>query len=760
MHYIAYPVVDGSEGEEIVVCTTRPETIPGDRAVAVHPDDPRYRHLHYRLVRHPLIPGLTIPVVPDAELVNPALGTGAVKITPAHDPADFAFWKRHSRQAAVRGEGEGEGKGSPRRVDIPMVAVFDAAGKMAPDCQIEHFVGTDRLHVRRSTIVLLEKAGVYRGNEVHDMRVPICSRTGAVIEQTPRAQWYLRTQPLVQKVRAAAERDGLVFVPESPAAQLWDGWLDGIQDWCLSRQIWWGHRIPAYRVVGRDGQLTPRWIAAESEAHARQQLTDAEVRAGCTLVQDDDVLDTWFSSALLPLSTAGWRGLKPADPSSSSPSSSADSSAEPAGGDESWRENYPLTFIESGSDILFFWLARMAMLCTHFSGRLPFPEAILHPLVCDAIGKKMSKSAGNVLDPLDIIAGRTCEQLVTAFKQRQPMPTRRKEKSAEGRARHLGRELHRSLPSGDIAKSGADALRMALLDYTRQQRQISFEVRAVDPFRKLAIKMRNAVLFYTRAVATEPFALVDLATAPLTPRDRYLLHHTRKLIATVDAALQSRQLYEATDALREFIYDVLCGVYVEFAKADIAPLAEVVEDAEGAWDANEIVGGVEGVAEGAEGVVGGAEGASHTTAHTQQQRDVAMTLLYTAYDVVLRLLHPFMPFHSETLWQELDPATRALVDGATIVTAPWPDAAVDLPAPADVDDAGGDEMAKALELLAELRTWKGLRGVVVPPSGPAGEFIRAQWPTLQKMGRVYGRLRLAKRTEQFREATWIWEGEV
>jgi valyl-tRNA synthetase len=258
---------------------------------------------------------------------------------------------------------------------------------------------------------------------------------------------------------------------------------------------------------------------------------------------------------------------------------------------------------------------------------------------------------------------------------------------------------------------------MALLDYTRQQRQINFELRVVDVFRKLAIKVDNAFIFYNNTKALEPFTMTDLKAEDLTPHDRYIIHQTRLLIDTVDKAFHSRRLYDATEALRAYTYDILCGIYVEFVKADVSP----VESGE---------------------------------TRTSKRRDTAMTLLHTLLDILLRLLHPFMPFHSEGLWQELSPETRALVDEATIMTATWPTVA-EFP---KAKDAGGDEMEKVLELLDILRAWKGESGVVVPPKGRTGDFVRSQWVTIQRMGKVKNRLRIAGETEDFgKEVGWICE---
>jgi valyl-tRNA synthetase len=367
LHHFVYKLAE-DPSKEIVVATTRPETIFGDRAVAVHPEDERYKDLHYKLLQHPLLPNIQVPVIPDAEIVDPKFGTGAVKITPAHDQNDYQFWLRHSSLANVD-PSEGDNT-TTKRIPIPLVNVFGLDGKMLPSCG-EHsgIVGVDRLHARKRTIKALEELGAYRGSKPHQMRLGKCSRTGDVIEPMLKPQWYLKTKPLAEKALELSEIGGMVIRPEKFIGE-WKKWLGGIRDWCLSRQIWWGHQIPAWQVVDASSREEGRWIIANSEEEAMAQMTSEEKSNGCSLRQDEDVLDTWFSSGLLPISTAGWKGVP---------------------GDESWRENYPLTLMESGSDIIFFWLARMAMLCTWFSGKLPFNEILLHPIVSALLSETAKK---------------------------------------------------------------------------------------------------------------------------------------------------------------------------------------------------------------------------------------------------------------------------------------------------------------------------------------------------------------------------------
>jgi len=606
--------------------------------------------------------------------VDPSFGSGAVKITPAHDVSDYAFWKRHSSFCKTSTPNSSGSELDFKKLPIPIVSIFNSSGIMLPACRIPTLIGHDRLHIRKRVVGLLEAAGAYRGKAPHDVRLPICERSGSIIEPMLQPQWYLSMKPLAKKVKEVAARDGLTFVPGQPSQLLWDQWLDGIQDWCLSRQIWWGHRIPAYMVLDTQGEIV-RWIAAESEDIALDRLTEGEKISGFTIRQDEDVLDTWFSSGLLPLSTAGWRGGEADLPG--------------------WKDNYPLTFIESGGDILFFWLARMAMLCTHFSNQLPFSEIILHPLVCDSTGRKMSKSVGNVLDPLLIVTGRTRPDLLndlhaTYASQLSLGGTQAADATKDLRRRTA--EIRKSFPRG-IARSGADSLRMALLSYTRQSRQINMELRHIDVFRKLAIKIHNAFRFFHRKREHTPFATRELDRInELQPHDRYLLHHLRILVDTVDTAMKERKLFEATEAIRAFVYDVFCGIYMEFVKPEVAAAASA-------------------------------------------RRDDAMSMLQETLDVLLRLLHPFMPFLTEGLWQELRPAERAAVDGASIMTAAWP-CVRGIPLVQSEDEM----VLRAMGVVAKLRQLTEGKGRVVvrAKDEEMHRYLRDVWEAVERIGKARG----------------------
>ena len=360
MHDVAYRLVEPVDGvSELIVSTTRPETIPADVALAIHPDDERYAALATGTrVVHPLN-GEHIPVVRDAELVDREFGTGVVKVTPAHDAADYACGERHN---------------------LPSICMFDTSGRATAAAGAQ-FEGHDRLSLRAMVVAALRANGTHRGEREHAVRVPRCSRSGDVIEPLPMPQWFVRSSELARRT------DAPNIVPAWHRAE-WDRWLSSCTDWCVSRQLWWGHRVPAYTA---DGGAS--WVAAHSEAEARSRLG---VAADAPLERDADVLDTWFAAALLPLSALGW-------PHNGDATALAPELA----------QYYPLALMETGSDILFFWAARMAMLCTHLApdNSGPFRDLMLHAMVRDAKGRKMSKSLGNVVNPLHVQHGASLDEL-------------------------------------------------------------------------------------------------------------------------------------------------------------------------------------------------------------------------------------------------------------------------------------------------------------------------------------------------------------
>jgi valyl-tRNA synthetase len=415
----AYKVVGSETDEEIVVATTRPETMLGDSAVAVHPEDARYKHLHGRLLQHPFFPDRQIPVITDAELVDMSFGTGAVKITPAHDPNDFICGKKHG---------------------LKFITVISEDGKINENGG--EFSGLLRYDARYAVTKALEEKKLLRGKADNKMRLGVCSRTGDVIEPLMKPQWYVRCGGMAARAAEASRSGELTILPEMHRS-VWYHWMDNIQDWCVSRQLWWGHRIPAYRitVAGRAGgnELdSDNWVVARSEAEA------AEIAArrfgvpvgDISLRQDDDVLDTWFSSGLFPFSTFGWPNEEHPD----------------------YKAFYPNTLLETGHDILFFWVARMVMMGLQLTGKLPFRTVYLHAMVRDKYGRKMSKSLGNVIDPMEVIYGCSLEELHQKIRDGN-LPAKEVETAIKGQKLDF--------PDG-IPECGADALRFGLLAYTVQ----------------------------------------------------------------------------------------------------------------------------------------------------------------------------------------------------------------------------------------------------------------------------------------------------
>ncbi|OLL25391.1 Valine--tRNA ligase, mitochondrial 1 [Neolecta irregularis DAH-3] len=567
LHFIDYPLVHALPGlDKITVATTRPETIFGDRAIAIHPDIPRAKELVQNKVRHPLIPGLELPIIADRDFVDPELGTGALKITPAHDLEDYEFSKRHK---------------------IETVAIFDGNGKMTKSCGMQELEGLDRLAVRAKTCDLLNKKGLYSGKKNHTMHLARCSRSGDIIEPMLRPQWFIMTTPLAERVLDDLKRQVPRFTP-SCSSKIWEQWLGNVQDWCISRQLWWGHRIPAWNIKG-----TEQWVAAQTEGEASKKA------GGMPIVQDEDVLDTWFSSALLPLSAFGWDGKA---------------------------SNYPLDIVESGSDILFFWLARMALLGTHLTGQAPFKEVWLHPMVCDSHGRKMSKSLGNVIDPLHIINGVSKELLETEIHNGN-LSQNEVERSLEN--------IKQKFPKG-IPALGTDALRFALVDSTIQSRKICMDENNVKSARALISKLWNAFQFFQvyrdKAIASglneHHF---EHLPQPLL-HDIYIMAKLSEATKASVEAFESKALYEATIKLRSFIIDDLCGIYLEFSKR-------------GMWDLKE-----------------------NSDSSVKLQSGKSLKTLYMCMATCLKLLHPLMPFVTEEIWQMMETEPNR----PSIMLSPYP----------------------------------------------------------------------------------------
>lgn len=581
----AYKVVDSDD--ELVVATTRLETMLGDTGVAVHPEDPRYKHLHGKLLHHPFV-DRKIPILLDGELVDMNFGTGAVKVTPAHDPNDYNCGKRHG---------------------LDFIVVVAEDGTMGTNAG--KYAGQMRYDVRQQMEKDLDALGLYRGKAVNKMRLGLCSRSGDVIEPMLTPQWYVNCTSMAKRATDAVRNGDLKIVP-AIHEDTWYYWLDNIRDWCVSRQLWWGHRIPAYfaRVEGEamldknEPGNNQRWVVGRTEAAAREQAAE---KLGVTedqvvLEQDEDVLDTWFSSGLFPFSVFGW------------PNPTVDLKA-----------FYPTSLLETGLDILFFWVARMVMMGLHLTDTLPFTQVYLHAMVRDKHGRKMSKSLGNVIDPLEVIHGCTLQDLLDKISQGN-LPAKEIKASQEAQKKDF--------PTG-IPECGADALRFGLLSYTVQGRDVNLDIQRVVGYRQFCNKMWNAVRFalaYVSDFTPSPTTAAGLLAMPgLSQRERFILHRLNATITECETNFKAYLFGNVTSALHSFfLYDV-CDLYLELCKP-------VFQDA---------------------------------TESGAEAKKAAQATLYTVLEQYLRLCHPIMPFVTEELWQRL-PNLAALESTASIMIAPYP----------------------------------------------------------------------------------------
>ncbi|KAI9481191.1 MAG: tRNA synthetases class I-domain-containing protein [Benjaminiella poitrasii] len=578
LHDFSYKVVNpDQEGiQELTVSTTRIETMLGDCAVAIHPEDERYKSLHGKYVRHPILEK-DIPIVCDAQLVDMNFGTGVVKITPAHDPNDYACARRHQ---------------------LPIQSIFDKKGKLNEYCGLSEWVGHDRFDVREMIIDKLNQLGSYKGrNDNHMMRIATCSRSGDIIEPLLQPQWYIKCKALADLSKRQVESNEMRIIPDQ-SKQDWYRWLDNIQDWCISRQLWWGHEIPAYQVkplLEKSIEAQDLWVVAsdktKAEINAAELLRKKGYSAGTSfeLIKDQDVLDTWFSSSLLPLSALGWKGRK----------------------GEEIPARYPLQIMETGFDILFFWVARMAMLANHFTDhKQPFETIYLHAMVRDAQGRKMSKSLGNVIDPLHVIEGVSLEEMKDSV-----LHSNLPKKEIETSIRNLEKEYPNGIPA-----CGTDSLRFALVQYTQQSRQINLDISNVIQTLYFCNKLWNLFKFGLSRSHQIDSHIDDLIPKINKERlslvNRYILSRMADTITKCQAGFESSRLYEATDALRRFIVEDVCDVYVEFSKSAL----------------------------------------NNKSTLNETEKKSTLDILYSCMNVSLRLAHPFMPFITEELWQHMKSA--------------------------------------------------------------------------------------------------------
>ena len=606
MWHMRYPLSNGNG--HLVVATTRPETLLGDCAVAVHPGDERYAHLIGELVELPLT-GRRIPIIAD-DYVDPTFGTGCVKITPAHDFNDYGVWQGHRDELPISAQPNG-GLINIFTVDAAIRENSDEEDNLLPAA----YVGLDRYVARKHIVADLDAQGLLERIDDHKLQVPRGDRSGVVIEPFLTDQWYVRVAPLAAPAIAAVESGKIRFVPDNWKNTYFD-WMRNIQDWCISRQIWWGHRIPAWYddasniYVGR----------TEAEIRKRHNLA-----ADYPLRQDEDVLDTWFSSALWPFSTLGW----PHDT-------------------ERLRHFYPTNVLVTGFDIIFFWVARMIMMGTKFMGEVPFNEVYVHGLVRDSQGHKMSKSKGNVLDPIDLIDGIDIEALVAKRTSGMMQPQLAKKIEKQTRA-----EFKDGIPS-----FGTDALRFTFAALAATGRDIKFDMGRIEGYRNFCNKLWNASRYVLMNTEGEDCG-TDGGDIQRSIADRWILSRLQKTKQAVNDALQNYRFDHAAQAIYEFTWNEYCDWYLELSKP-------ILTDADGSLAA---------------------------------KRGTRRTLV-RVLENLLRLTHPLMPFITEEIWQRVAPL--AGLQGPTIMNQPYPSYRGALG-----DDQAEREMQWVMDFILGIRKIKG-----------------------------------------------------
>ena len=563
MWHMRYPLADGSG--ELVVATTRPETMLGDTAVAVHPDDERYQGFIGKEIKLP-ITGRLIPVIAD-DYVDQEFGTGCVKITPAHDFNDYDMGKRHN---------------------LPMINILTDDAKINDDAP-EAYRGLDRFDARKQIVADLDAQGSLVKIEPHKLKVPRGDRTGAVIEPYLTDQWYVAVESLAKPAIEAVESGEIRFVPENWNKTYYQ-WMHNIQDWCISRQLWWGHRIPAW--YDENGKV----FVGRTEEEVREKHG---LGNDVTLSQDDDVLDTWFSSALWPFATMGWPEETP-----------------------DLETFVPSSVLVTGFDIIFFWVARMIMMTKKFTGKIPFKDIYITGLIRDENGDKMSKSKGNVLDPIDLIDGIDIESLVTKRTAGMMQPQL---------AEKIAKRTRKQFPDG-IQAYGTDALRFTFAAMASTSRDINFDMARVEGYRNFCNKIWNASRFVLMNTEEHDTGR-DGGEMVLSMADRWIWAKFQQTLVEFEKALEDYRFDIAAQTVYEFTWNQFCDWYLELTKPVLSNDASTDAEKRG-------------------------------TRHT----------LINVLESLLRLLHPLMPFITDTIWQRVVPLSALKVDaGASIMVQAFPE---------------------------------------------------------------------------------------